>query len=57
LLNGALVNAIRFMKGEPDLVALYQNLYAQAMALLRNLGAGKLRADAYRSGQFRVAAE
>lgn len=57
LLNGALVNAIRFMKGEPDLVSLYQNLYAQAMALLRNLGAGKLRADAYRSGQFRVAAE
>lgn len=57
LLNGALVEAIRFMKGEPDLVALYQNLYAQAMALLRNLGAGKLRADAYRSGQFRVAVE
>jgi|TARA_R110000787_G_scaffold112655_1_gene221570 hypothetical protein len=57
LLNGALVNAIRFMKGEPDLVSLYQNLYAQAMALLRNLGAGKLRADAYRSGQFRMAVE
>ena len=57
LLNGALVNAIRFMKGEPDLVSLYQNLYAQAMTLLRNLGAGKLRADAYRSGQFRMAVE
>lgn len=57
LLNGALVNAIRFMKGEPDLVKLYQDLYAQAMILLRTLGAGKLRADAYRSGQFRIAAE
>mgnify|MGYP003642927092 CR=1 FL=1 len=57
LLNGALVQAIRFMKGEPDLVEMYRNLYAQAMALLRNLGAGKLREDAYRSGQFRVSVE
>ena len=46
LLNGSLVEAIRFMKGEPDMVKLYQDLYAQAMFLLRNLGAGKLRADA-----------
>ena len=57
LLNGALVQAIRFMKGEPELVELSRNLYAQAMALLRNLGAGKLREDAYRSGQFRVSVE
>lgn len=57
LLNGALVQAIRFMKGEPDLVDMYRNLYAQAMALLRNLGAGKLREDTYRSGQFRVPVE
>jgi hypothetical protein len=57
LLNGALVQAIRFMKGEPDLVEMYRTLYAQAMALLRNLGAGKLREDAYRSGQFRVSVE
>lgn len=53
LLNGALVEAIRFMKGEPDMVQLYQTLYVQAIGLLKNLGDGKLRQDAYRSGQFR----
>jgi len=53
LLNGALVEAIRFMKGEPDMVQLYTTLYAQAIGLLKNLGDGKLRQDAYRSGQFR----
>ena len=54
LLNGALVEAIRFMKGEPDLVANYEKLYVQAIALLKNLGDGKLREDAYRSGQFKT---
>lgn len=53
LLNGALVEAIRFMKGEPDMVQLYQTMYLQAIGLLKNLGDGKLRQDAYRSGQFR----
>jgi hypothetical protein len=55
LLNGALVEAIRFMKGEQDLVALYERLFVQAIGLLKNLGDGKLREDAYRSGQYRVA--
>ena len=50
LLNGALVEAIRFQKGEPDMVALYEKLYAQSMILLRNLGAGRLETDTYRSG-------
>lgn len=53
LLNGALVEAIRFMKGEPDMVQFYQTLYVQAIGLLKNLGDGKLRQDTYRSGQFR----
>jgi hypothetical protein len=53
LLNGALLEAIRFMKGEQDMVQLYQTLYVQAIGLLKNLGDGKLRQDAYRSGQFR----
>jgi len=53
LLNGALIEAIRFMKGEQDMVQLYQTLYVQAIGLLKNLGDGKLRQDAYRSGQFR----
>jgi len=54
LLNGALVEAIRFMKGEADIVQMYERLYVQAIGLLKNLGDGKLREDAYRSGQFKT---
>jgi hypothetical protein len=54
LLNGALLEAIRFMKGETDLVKLYQDMYIQSIALLKNLGDGKQRADAYRDGQLRL---
>jgi len=54
LLNGTLVEAIRFMKGEPEMVALYDKMYASAVALLKILGDGKLRSDAYRSGQVRL---
>ena len=54
LLNGALIEAIRFMKGEADVVAMYESLYAQSITLLKNLGDGKLREDAYRSGQVRT---
>lgn len=54
LLNGALVEAIRFMKGEADMVKLYQDMFVQAIALLKNLGDGKQRTDTYRDGQTRV---
>jgi len=54
LLNGALVEALRFMKGEPDLVQMYERMYVQSLKLLKNLGDGKLRGDTYRSGQPRV---
>jgi hypothetical protein len=53
LLNGALVEAIRFQKGEPDMVALYEKLYVQALTLLIQVGDGKLRGDAYRDGQIK----
>jgi len=53
LLNGALVEAIRFMKGEPDMVALYEKHYLQAITLLKNASDGKLRQDVYRSGQVK----
>ncbi len=53
LFNGTMVEAIRYMKGEPDLVNLYQQQFAQSMALLKNLGDGKQRMDAYRDGQVR----
>lgn len=54
LLNGALVEAIRFMKGEQDLVKLYTDMYIQSLTLLKNLGDGKLRQDTYRNVQNRV---
>lgn len=54
LLNGALVEAIRFMKGEADIAAMYDKLYLQSITLLKALGDGKLRQDAYRSGQYRM---
>lgn len=54
LLNGTMVEAIRFMKGEADMVKLYQDMYVQSIALLKNLGDGKQRMDAYRDGQVRI---
>jgi len=54
LLNGTMVEAIRYMKGEPDMVKLYQDMYLQSIALLKNLGDGKQRMDAYRDGQVRT---
>ena len=54
LLNGALLEAIRFMKGEADIIANYEKMYLLSISLLKNLGDGKLREDVYRSGQFRT---
>ena len=53
LLNGTLMEAIRYMKGEPDLVAMYKEQFLQSLTLLKNLGDGKQRMDAYRDGQVR----
>jgi hypothetical protein len=54
LLNGVLIEAIRFIKGEQDTVQLYETLYSQAILLLKQLGDGKQRMDAYRDGQVRI---
>jgi hypothetical protein len=51
LLNGCLLEAARFMKAEQDIVTLYEKLYLQSIALLKQLGDGKMRTDAYRNGQ------
>ena len=53
LLNGALMEAIRFQKGEADMFTMYEKFYIQSMVLLKNLADGKLREDTYRSGQVR----
>jgi hypothetical protein len=54
LLNGALVQAIRFQKGEGDMVAMYDKMYMDAISLLKNLGAGRLETDTFRSGVVRI---
>jgi len=55
LLYGSLVEAYTFMKGETDMIALYNQKYMEALALAKRLGDGMERQDAYRSGQFRQA--
>jgi len=54
LLYGSLLEAYTYLKGEQDVMAEYQKRYDDAMQLLIQLGDGKNRQDAYRSGQVRV---
>jgi hypothetical protein len=55
LLYGSLVEAYTFMKGEPDIIGLYDGKYKEALAMAKRLGDGMERQDAYRSGQYRQA--
>ncbi|MAH49746.1 hypothetical protein CMI37_28235 [Candidatus Pacearchaeota archaeon] len=54
LLYGSLVQAYTFMKGEPDIVQLYQNNFMEGLALLKNLGEGRQTSDVYSEGQMKV---
>lgn len=54
LFNAVMVEAARFMKQEPDIVADADKQYGQSLTLLKNLGDGKNRQDAYRNGQVRT---
>jgi hypothetical protein len=53
LFNAVMVEAARFMKAEQDIVQLYTTQFNDSILLLKNLGDGKNRQDAYRSGQVR----
>jgi hypothetical protein len=53
LLYGALLEAALFMKSDADTMTVYKSRYDDAMAELKQLGDGKNRQDAYRSGQVR----
>jgi hypothetical protein len=53
LLYGSLVEAYTYMKGENDMMTLYNQKFMEALALAKRLGDGMERQDAYRSGQFR----
>jgi hypothetical protein len=53
LLYGAMREAAIFQRQEQDVVANYEAKYQETMMLLKQLGDGKERQDAYRSGQVR----
>jgi len=55
LLYASLVEAYTYMKGETDMMQLYNGKFMEALALAKRLGDGMERQDAYRSGQFRQA--
>jgi hypothetical protein len=42
------------MKGEQDMMALYNGKYQEALGLFKNLGDAKQRGDAYRDGQVKL---
>lgn len=54
LFNAVMVEAARWMKQEPDIVAMMDKQFQESLMLLKELGDGKMRTDAYRSGQARV---
>jgi hypothetical protein len=51
LLYGSLVEAYTYMKGEADMMGLYNQKYTEALSQLKRLGDGLERNDAYRKGQ------
>lgn len=56
LLYGTLFEAYTYMKGEQDLLNLYNQRFAEALARLKNYGEGREDTDAYRDGLIRVKA-
>jgi len=55
LLYGSLREAYTYLKGDQDMMNYYEQKYQEALALLKRLGDGLDRQDAYRSGQARIA--
>ena len=53
LLYGSLIEAYIFMKGEPDMMALYEKRFAEAISGMKMLGEVKEVTDEYRTGQVR----
>ena len=53
LLYGSLVEAYTFLKGEPDLLGLYNQRYGEALQWLKNLGEGLQTRDQYRYDRVR----
>ena len=54
LLYGSLVEAYVYMKGEPDMIQMYQQRYDDALAGLKIQAEGRMTGDEYRDGTIRV---
>tara|TARA_R110002074_G_scaffold173201_2_gene335917 strand:- start:130 stop:777 length:648 start_codon:yes stop_codon:yes gene_type:complete len=54
LLYGALVEAYTYMKGDADMMQLYQQRYQEALQLLKSQAEGRMTRDEYRSGTIRI---
>lgn len=52
LLYGTLVEAYTFMKGEADMLSLYNNRFMESLSRLKNVGEAKEISDEYRTGQI-----
>ena len=50
LLYGSLIEAYTFMKGEPDVIQNYTNLYMQYLERVKDLGEARENTDGYRVG-------
>ncbi len=50
LINGTLIEAMRFIQGPEDVMATYKQLYTQSIELLKNWSDNKLERDIYRNG-------
>lgn len=51
LLYGCLIEAYIFMKGEPDMMAMYEKRFEEAISGMKMLGEAKEVTDEYRTGQ------
>ena len=54
LLYASLVGAYTFMKGEADLIQLYNTRYTEALSRLKTYAEGRNYSDSYRDGLVRV---
>jgi|TARA_R110001583_G_scaffold80197_1_gene215660 hypothetical protein len=54
LLYGSLIEAFTYMKGEPDLMQLYEKRYMEALQLLKGHAEGRMTRDEYRDGSIEV---
>tara|TARA_Y100001937_G_scaffold43862_1_gene61874 strand:+ start:17551 stop:18192 length:642 start_codon:yes stop_codon:yes gene_type:complete len=54
LLYGSLLEGYTYMKGEPDIMQMYEKRYEQALVRLKTLAEGENTTDHYRDDQYRI---